>query len=61
VPAKVWRNMEVSNKRLGLIVAGAELKGTFWYPQGDATAPLVINLGLGRGNAPDSAGAFRAS
>jgi hypothetical protein len=51
----------VSHKRFGLIPAGAELKGAFWYPQCDATTALVSDLGLGGGNAPDFAGAFTAS
>jgi hypothetical protein len=53
--------MSVSQKRLGLIAAGAEVTPAFWYPQGDAATAFVGNLGIGRNSLPDFARTFAAS
>ncbi len=57
----IVRSMSVSQKRLGLIAAGAELKPVFWYPQGDVATAFIGNLGIGRDGLPEFAPTFAAS
>jgi len=56
----IVRNMPVSQERLGLIAAGAELTPVFWYPQGDVATAFVGNLGIGRDSLRDLARTFAA-